>query len=214
MPVPRGSVNPSPIGTSGSLGLRTAQCWLSPKPPRRADRPSPCCRLPTTAPAEHFDSQPAFSPDGKRMAFVRTSGPGVVDDLFLVPIEGGGPRRLTFDNRPIYGSPAWTEDGSDLVFSSARAGLQGLWRLPVSGGDPRPVAEAGTDVYYPAIATKVHRLAYMRGISNDNVWQLALKDRTHAQGKASMLIAAQGYAYHPQFSPDGTKIAFESNRSG
>src|SRR5256886_1741165 len=168
----------------------------------------------TSPPVEHFDSQPAFSPDGKRMAFVRTSGPGEVDDLFLVPIEGGGPRRLTFDNRAIYGSPAWTEDGSDLVFSSARAGLQGLWRLPVSGGDPRPVAEAGTDVYYPAIATQVHRLAYMRAISNDNVWQLALKDRTHAQGKASMLIAAQGGAYHPQFSPDGTKIAFGSDRSG
>ena len=49
----------------------------------------------TSPPVEHFDSQPAFSPDGKRMAFVRTSGPGAVDDLFLVPIEGGVPRRLT-----------------------------------------------------------------------------------------------------------------------
>jgi Tol biopolymer transport system component len=50
----------------------------------------------TSPPVEHFDSQPAFSPDGKTMAFVRTSGPGAVDDLFLVPIEGGVPRRLTF----------------------------------------------------------------------------------------------------------------------
>src|SRR5207248_3550069 len=57
----------------------------------------------TYPPVEHFDSQPSFSPDGKRMAFVRTSSPGAVDDLFLIPIDGGVPRRLTFDNREIYG---------------------------------------------------------------------------------------------------------------
>ncbi len=168
----------------------------------------------TSPPVEHFDSQPAFSPDGKGMAFVRTSGPGAVDDLFLVPIEGGVPRRLTFDNREIYGPPGWTEDGKDLIFSSARAGLQSLWRLPVAGGDPRAVAEAGTNAYYPAISTKAHRLAYTRSIANNNIWQLTLKDRTHGQGKASMLIAAQGDNTHPQFSPDGTKIAFGSDRSG
>ena len=168
----------------------------------------------TSPPVEHFDSQPAFSPDGKRMAFVRTSSPWAVDDLFLVPIEGGVPRRLTFDNREIYGPPAWTEGGKDLIFSSARAGLQSLWRLPISGGDPRPVAEASTNAYYPAISTKSHRLAYTRRIDNNNIWQLTLKDRTHGQGKASMMIAAQGNGNHPQFSPDGARIAFESDRSG
>jgi Tol biopolymer transport system component/DNA-binding winged helix-turn-helix (wHTH) protein len=168
----------------------------------------------TSPPVEHFDSQPAFSPDGKTMAFVRTSGPGAVDDLFLVPIEGGVPRRLTFDNREIYGPPAWTEDGRHLIFSSARAGLQGLWRLPAAGGDPRAEANASTNAYYPAISTKAHRLAYTRMINSSNIWQLTLKDRTHGQRKASIVIAAQGFASHPQFSPDGTKIAFESDRSG
>jgi len=43
---------------------------------------------------------------------------------------------------------------------------------------------------------------------------MTLKDRRHGQRKASILIAAQGFASHPQFSPDGTKIAFESDRSG
>jgi Tol biopolymer transport system component/DNA-binding winged helix-turn-helix (wHTH) protein len=168
----------------------------------------------TSPPEEHFDAAPAFSPDGKRMAFARSSGPGLVDDLYLVPVEGGVPRRLTFDNRAIYGSPVWTEDGKDLIFSSARAGLQSLWRLPVSGGDPRAVAEASTDAYFPAISTKSHRLAYTRSIEHDNIWQLTLKDRTHGQGKAAVLIAAKGVDVHPQFSPDGTKIAFNSDRSG
>jgi len=131
----------------------------------------------TSPPVEHIDSQPAFSPDGKTMAFVRTSGPGAVDDLFLVPIEGGVPRRLSFDNREIYGPPAWTEDGRHLIFSSARAGLQSLWRLPAAGGDPRAEAEASTSAYYPAISTKAHRLAYTRRINNNNIWQLTLKDR-------------------------------------
>jgi Tol biopolymer transport system component/DNA-binding winged helix-turn-helix (wHTH) protein len=168
----------------------------------------------TYPPVEHFDSQPSFSPDGKRMVFVRTSSPGAVDDLFLIHIDGGVPKRLTFDNREIYGPPAWTEGGKDLIFSSARAGLQSLWRLPVAGGDPRLVAEASTNAYYPAISTKSHRLAYTRSIDNHNIWQLTLKDRTHGQGKASMMIAAQGNGTHPQFSPNGTKIAFESDRSG
>jgi Tol biopolymer transport system component len=86
--------------------------------------------------------------------------------------------------------------------------------VPAAGGDPRAEAEASTNAYYPAISTKAHRLAYTRRINNNNIWQLTLKDRRHGQRKASILIAAQGFASHPQFSPDGTKIAFESDRSG
>jgi len=49
----------------------------------------------------------------------------------IVPRADRGRRsRPELDNRPIYGSPAWTEDGSEPIFSSARAGLQGLWRMP------------------------------------------------------------------------------------
>jgi Tol biopolymer transport system component len=168
----------------------------------------------TLPPKDFHDSQPSFSPDGKLVAFVRSSGPGAVDDLYLVPVTGGTARRLTFDNRMIYGPPAWTEDGKELVFSSSRAGMQSLWRMPAAGGDPRPVAEASANAYYPAISARSHRLAYKHYVRNNNIWQLTLKDHKHGQGEPSVLVAAQGYSFHPQFSPDGSKIAFESNRSG
>jgi len=87
------------------------------------------------------DTCPAFSPDGQTLAFARWSSAGVVD-IYIAPIGGGEPRRLTFDNRPI-SRLAWTPDGREIVFSSGRGGDFGLWRISVTGGTPEgwPKAE-------------------------------------------------------------------------
>src|SRR5262249_44745179 len=77
---------------------------------------------PITSPPRGFsDWAPKFSPDGKSLAFLRASGPGLVEDIYVVPATGGEARRLTFDNRMIGGAPAWSADGRDIVFSSGRA---------------------------------------------------------------------------------------------
>ena len=68
------------------------------------------------------DCDPAFSPDGSTIAFVRGITPGVVSDVYVVPTSGGEPKRLTHDNTWIVGPPAWTPDGRDIVFSSTRGG--------------------------------------------------------------------------------------------
>ena len=71
---------------------------------------------PITSPPRQFsDWYPAFSPDGKSLAFLRSSGPGEVEDLYVVSVTGGEARRVTFDNR-IAGPPAWSQDGRDIIF--------------------------------------------------------------------------------------------------
>ncbi|MEJ7606801.1 MAG: DPP IV N-terminal domain-containing protein [Bryobacteraceae bacterium] len=73
------------------------------------------------------DSNPVFSPDGKNVAFIRAVSSGV-DDIFIVPVNGGDPQRFTSDRRYII-SLTWAHDGRGILFSSNRAGNHTLWRL-------------------------------------------------------------------------------------
>src|SRR5882724_10309793 len=64
---------------------------------------------------------PAFSPDGKQLAFVRMNSD--LGDIFIMSANGGEPRRLTFDHASIPTPPVWTRDGRSIVFSSTRSSV-------------------------------------------------------------------------------------------
>ena len=168
-----------------------------------------------TFPSPGFsDWSPAFSPDGKRIAFVRSSGPGSLDDLYVVDATGGEPKRLTFDTRNIDDAPAWTPDGRGIVFSSARGGLSSLWRIAATGGVPSRIEGAGTSVFAPAVALKNQRLAYVNRIIKENLWRVSLSDPKHIMQSPQQLFATRGEIALPYFSPDGLRLAFESTQSG
>ena len=161
------------------------------------------------------DCSPAFSPDGGTVAFLRGITPGVVSDLYVVPTSGGEPRPVTRDNTWIMGAPAWTPDGRDIVFSSTRAGLASLWRVSATGGTPRPVVGVGLSASGPSISRKDHQLVYQQKDFKYNIWRLDLSDERTRQGPPSIVISDKGPSLaRPHFSPDGKRIAFESDRLG
>jgi Tol biopolymer transport system component len=98
-----------------------------------------------------YDCEPAFSPDGLSMAFARGSSGGNRRDLFVLPVTGGEPKQLTFENSGA--APAWTQDGKEIVFSSDRGGLLSLWRISAMGGAPRPATGIGPMAFRPSIAS-------------------------------------------------------------
>jgi Tol biopolymer transport system component/DNA-binding winged helix-turn-helix (wHTH) protein len=170
---------------------------------------------PLTSPVEQeVDCEPAFSPDGLRVAFARGSAGGFGKDLFVIPVIGGEPRRLTFDNA-WGGAPVWTQDGSDIVFSSKRGGPLNLWRISATGGSPRPVPGAVASAYHPTIPRKGNLLAYEHASLSSSIWQMILKGKAQPLGIPSRVFAARGTInWRPSFSPDGTHVVFESDRLG
>lgn len=66
-----------------------------------------------------FDSQPAFSPDGKSIAFL--SDRSGIENLWVANADGSRPRQIThIDGDPILTSPAWSADGRTIFVSRFR----------------------------------------------------------------------------------------------
>jgi Tol biopolymer transport system component len=154
------------------------------------------------------DMSPAFSPDGKRLAFLRAIASGI-SEVYVGPAEGGEARRLTFDNRNVE-SLAWTPDGRFIVFASERRGNSALWRIPWSGGTPERVPMAGENAADPVFSRAGWKLAYTQFFRDANIW------RVDAAGRQApvKLISSTQYESSPQYSPDGSRVAFRSTRSG
>jgi Tol biopolymer transport system component len=171
-------------------------------------------------PAQYTDDwHPAFSPDGQTLAFTRWIRRGICD-IYLVPIRGGEPKRLTFDNQEI-GNLAWTADGQSIVFLSFRGdGSARFWKISAAGGTPEPLAissnhplQMGIQPYF-SISRQGHRLAYSIGLDDKNIWRMEVPGSKGQRASPIKLISSSLYDYGAQFSPDGKKIAFESWRSG
>lgn len=169
----------------------------------------------SSPPAGWIDRSPMYSPDGRRIAFIRSSVAGVSNDIFVMNANGGHVKRLTFDHRPIAGAPAWTSDSKEIVFSSARGAAMGLWMVAADGCIPRPVAGPVGEAGWPSIpANRENTLVYEQWLGKADVWQLDLSDATHPRKPPFALVSEKGDKMRPELSPDGKKIAFESDRLG
>jgi Tol biopolymer transport system component/serine/threonine protein kinase len=168
-------------------------------------------RITAPSPDIYGDGDPQFSPDGKTLAFLRWER-NSVSDLYLQPWPDGPLRRLTTDRHRLSGF-AWAKDGRSIVFASRRGALSALWRIAVSGGSatPEPLAGAGEDVTAPAISLQGNLLAYTYQLENTNVWRMELGK---AAAQRTKLIVSPRQQASTDISPDGSRIAFSSDRSG
>jgi TolB protein len=178
--------------------------------------------------------EPRFSPDGKRLAFVSTSYKGHFH-IFVCRFEDGllsDVRQLTPENvsslpRYYYSqvdheiSPVWTRDGSEILFVSNRGhihGTGGFWKVKADPG--AEVADAlYKEIHYeetnwkarPDFSPDGKRMVYASylGQSWHQLWVMPA-----AGGDALPISYGAFDNVNPRWSPDGSKIAFISNRNG
>jgi eukaryotic-like serine/threonine-protein kinase len=162
---------------------------------------------------------PALSKDSRMLAFSRAES-DTEWGIFVVPVDENlnptaSPRRM-HTPKGLNREPAWTVDRQGLVFVNGGSATSRLWRMPVSGdGEAKQLALTGGVEFGPAIAPVGDRLAFTRNTTNANIWSFpVLRPGSVGPAKQIVVSARSSYLRPHAFSGDGTKIAFESDRSG
>jgi dipeptidyl aminopeptidase/acylaminoacyl peptidase len=99
------------------------------------------------------------------------------------------------------------------VYSSVLTSTN-LLTIPASGGAPELLAGAGENATALSVSRSGTRLVYERDVFDSNIWRIPGPTSTDKKSAPSRFIASTQPDAEPQFSPDGTKIAFGSARSG
>ena len=110
----------------------------------------------------------------------------------------------------------WTADGREIIFSSSNPFVRNgsLWRIQASGGAVEQFTIAGYNVMYPHISRRGNRLAYVQASGDYNIYKIDVSGTTVSKNPPTKLIASTRNDASPQFSPDGRRIVFASDRSG
>lgn len=171
-------------------------------------------RTPLTYPTGYqSDGSPRFSPDGRFVAFTRTSGsdgePTGGLDIFVVPTEGGEPRQITSGGFEIEGLD-WAASGERILFASRG----NLWKVGIQGESPEWMSAMGIEIRQPTIAREGGRMVYAQYSFEVNIWRMGLTEANPKVDDADRIIASTRIDSDPRISPDGSRIAFISDRDG
>ncbi|HEY2293110.1 MAG TPA: protein kinase [Thermoanaerobaculia bacterium] len=155
------------------------------------------------------DSQPAFSPDGRQIAFRSERDGG---GIFVMGLMGESVRRVT-----DFGfNPAWSPDGREILCATegidnplVRRHPSAVYRISLATGQRRLVSRG--DAVQPSWSPHGFRIAYW-GLSPSGermIWTLPA-----AGGRPVQATAGKSIDWNPVWSPDGRFLYFASDRSG
>jgi Tol biopolymer transport system component len=167
-----------------------------------------------TRPPSGADVSPSISPDGM-LAFVRRTST-FNSAVFVMPLNrdgtsGGSAKEIATGVRDITGLD-WTRDGREIVFAgSAGGGNRSLWRIARGGGKPARFPAPTMSSIQPSIARQAGRMVYVNREIETKVFKMPLEGH---RGETRSLIEGEGDQRDLGVAPDGSRIAFVSNRTG
>ena len=144
--------------------------------------------------------QPAWSPDGKSIAFQSYRDGGW--HIWSVRPDGSNLKQVTsgpFDDR----EPQYSHDGTRLAFSSDRNGNYDIWVLDLKTGRAMARTNQSSNESMPAWSPDDKEIAYYTDRSNAHAIMAV-----NASGTERMVQAIEGTANAPSWSPDGRQILY------
>src|SRR5256886_683134 len=116
-------------------------------------------------------AEPAYSPDGSRLAFVSTRDGQ--PEIYVMDADGTNPSRLT--NAPgADGDPSFTADGRAVLFHSPRTGHRQIFLQPITGSDPIQLTQEPSDNSQPSASPDGETIAFVSNRDgSDDIWLMS-----------------------------------------
>ena len=154
------------------------------------------------------DTGPAWSPDGRRLAFVSTRNDNN-EEIYLMDRDGTGIVRLTFD-QGIDRWPTWSPDGMQIAFQSDRGGNWDIYVMSADGSGQRPITDHPTSDRWPDWSPDGSRITF----TSRRVGFTTKIFVMNPDGSNVAILSDPDGAYDDRYStwaPDG-RITFVSDR--
>jgi Tol biopolymer transport system component len=155
----------------------------------------------------YFDTRPQFSPNNKKVAFTR--GTQSVRNLVLVELSDPSKVFQLTDQRNYISSLSWLKDNKHLLFDSDKRGVRNLWFI--NSYTKKETLLGARDAQSPSLNQDNSILTFLDIRYTANIWSVNL---SNPQDQILPLTRSIKYNNMPSFSPDGSQVAFASNRHG
>jgi eukaryotic-like serine/threonine-protein kinase len=165
----------------------------------------------TQAESRAWHLQPAFSRDGRKIAFVRR-GSGPYGEIAWAEVPSGKAESLTDDKASAF-SPVWSADNRFVYFASSRGGTTNLWKVSAQGGSPVQITAGRGDDTELDVSPDGKKIVFASQRSAINLEEEAVDSSTESEQRWLTTDASRS-TYAPAYSPDGRRIAYFTNRKG
>jgi TolB protein len=165
-------------------------------------------------------SDPAYSPNGTRIAFKSASRSNY--EISVMKADGSGVRQLT-DTPVVESEPTWSPDGRKIAFVASAFEVDGsqdpeIWVMNADGSGRRLLTRNSFPDTQPSWSPRGNRIAFVSGRTGDTNSNIYVMDADPTTREAAVSITPnttdpdyQGHDDNPDWSPDGTKIAYVHN---
>ena len=155
---------------------------------------------------------PAFTPDGQHILYVRLDDKWEDHDVLRITLDGKDQQVVVQDTDffdysygGIFGYPLVSPDGERILFRSQRSGHVNIWTAPLVGGESEPLAPEEAEQDNAAWSPARQQVVYT---SNHNgTLELRVADASNGESRA-LFSPAVGVCSTPQWSPDGSQVVF------